>query len=107
MLSDKDKELVHLEKEPDEFKIKRQTGLQGVTIDDKTIDEILKITLSIPDGESPENLRLFLRSYIEKIPITGDALSIKYTFRESPDSCQVMVPGAGIEPAWGLPPKSF
>ena len=67
-------------------------------MDDKTIDDVRAGALLALDNQNSENLRQFLRNYVEGITISGESVSIKFTFRDAPESCQELVAGVGFEP---------
>ena len=72
--------------------------LENLTLDETAIRNIQQRAYLVLDNESPDNLRVFLRNYIEVIKISGNSMNIQFKFRESPDSCQDMVAGVGFEP---------
>ncbi len=83
--------------------IKKNSGnekhmLSKLTLDKKAIWDIQQQAYSILDGESPDNLRVFLRNYIDVIKISGNSMNIHFKFREFPESSQDMVAGVGFEP---------
>jgi hypothetical protein len=98
MVTEKENEETRLDKDMDELKSNRQSSLAGAVLNNQLIESIHKDTLEILDNQSPENLGIFLRHYIERITITGESVDIKFAFRDPPNNCQVLVPGEGIEP---------
>jgi DNA invertase Pin-like site-specific DNA recombinase len=68
-------------------------GLNKLTLDEKTIRDIQHQAYSVLDNESPENLRVFLRNYIEVFKISGNSITIEFKFGDPNYSSQDMVAG--------------
>ncbi len=87
-----------LEKELDNIRRKKPEILQEIAIDDEAIEAIRGRSLELLDSEDPATKRVFVRTYIEKIKVTGDSITIYFSFKEPPASSQEMVAGVGFEP---------
>ena len=99
LVTTKENELTQLEKQLADFK---ESGIatskfNEIKLDETTVKNIRNEILSALDVESPEEMKILLRNYIEKIKISGQSINIQFTFR-NPDSSQVMVAGVGFEP---------
>ena len=73
-------------------------GFERVRCDAETVEAVRRTLISLLDDENPENLKLLLRSYIERLKISDDSVGVHFAFRESPDSSQPLVAGVGFEP---------
>ena len=95
----KETEITQLEKQLADFKGSgSMTGkFHEIKLDEQTIQNIRNEVVSALDIESPEEMKIFLRHYIEKIKISGRSINIQFTFR-NPGSSQEMVAGVGFEP---------
>ena len=104
LLADREKAITELEKQIADLRSgPKQGGFKSLALTDGLVQSIRAETLAVLDNESPDNLRRFLRSYIERITILENSVSFKFTFQESPNSSQLMVAGVGFEPtAFGL-----
>ncbi len=92
-LQDRETLLAGLEQQLEELKQEKKRPLiDGITVKTKTAEAWRGELVRILDNDSPENLKIFLRYYIEQIKISGNSVSIKFAFRK-PDSSQVMVAG--------------
>jgi len=91
----KENEVVQLEKQIEDIKESnsKPNRFKDLSIDDTAIQGIRQDIFHVLDNESPSELRIFLRNYIEEIKISGRMVTIKFTFRNPDDSSQVMVAG--------------
>ena len=87
-----------LEKELDNIRRKKPEILQEIAVDDEAIEAIRGRSLELLDSEDPATKRVFVRTYIEKIKVTGDSITIYFSFKEPPASSQELVAGVGFEP---------
>jgi site-specific DNA recombinase len=93
LVTDRESEIGKLDKQLVEIKNggNKTHVLKNLTFDEKTIRDIQQQAYSILDNESPNNLRVFLRNYIDVIKISGNSMNIQFKFSEPPDSSQDMV----------------
>ncbi|MCP4612045.1 MAG: hypothetical protein GY845_25380 [Planctomycetes bacterium] len=95
--------IADLERQVQDIKKSNQrVRFADLKVNNEMIEAIRSEAIQALDTESPQNLRSFLRYYIECIKLKGDSLSIKFAFGEPPhrihDNSQVMVAGVGFEP---------
>lgn len=72
----------------------KKTSIANISVNEDFIKAIWHETIAMLDSESPEQLKSILRYYVEQIKISGNQVSIKFAFRQSSDSSQLMVAGA-------------
>ncbi len=101
IVSTKENEIRQIEKRMADLKEAGQSQFGNLKLDNRLIDDIRIHALAALDNESPEERRIFLRTYIEQIKITGKTIDVKFNFR-NPDSSQETAEGVGFEPTTPL-----
>ncbi len=100
LLSDREADLAKLEASLEELKNSSGKGgnIGNFKLDSASVEQIRRESLATLDNQNPEDLRIFLRNYIEWIRVKDNTVNIKFAFKEKANSCQEMVAGVGFEP---------